>query len=117
MNDNSNNINDAIVDVNSGKIKKVKDENGEWWELHGECNRCGECCNRKLVPEFNDNWECNLMRDTNGASHSALYKESVDGKTVYGCKLQFVKPWQCVMYPRDPHEKLFPSCSYSWEKL
>ena len=107
-----------IMDAYGGRVYQAQDQNGEWWTLKGECCRCGECCDHSLVEGYEDRWKCNFMRSPGGKTDdaSALYQEVVDGEMIYGCKLHFSKPWGCRIYPSDPDEKLFPSCSYSWEK-
>ena len=111
---------DAIMDLRTGRIKQVKDNNGDWWILHGECNRCGECCGDRIAKNGSGKWKCNFMRAPIGSANqkeSALFQEMVDGEVLYGCRLHWSKPWSCKLYPYDPHETLYPSCSYSWEKL
>ena len=110
----------AVMDLNTGRIKQVQDKNGDWWVLKGDCNRCGECCQDRICPNGTGKWQCNFMRAPIGSQEqgqSALYSEVVDDKLVYGCKLSFSKPWECKIYPHDPLEELYPSCSYKWEKL
>jgi hypothetical protein len=77
-----------------GQVKKVE-INDEIWILHGECSRCGGCCK-----------DC---------QHSGF--ETINGKKVSRCKIMWKKPAHCILYPRDPYDKLPKNCSYRWEKL
>jgi hypothetical protein len=92
-----------------GNVIIIKLDNGEVWKLHGECNRCGMCCDvyKMLIPEFsNGSGGCNK-----------LYYENVDGKKLASCEILWSRPAGCLLYPRDPYEELPEKCSFTWEKV
>ena len=92
-----------------GYVKYVTTEAGETWALLGECNRCGECCEKTKmpVPEF---------RDKNGHCKHFKY-EKQNGKELGACNIFWGRPSFCLLYPRDPGEKLPGPCGYKWEKV
>jgi hypothetical protein len=92
-----------------GKVDLVRLENGEVWQLNGECNRCGQCCEDMYidVPEFdNGNHRCNKLR-----------YEKVNGERLAACDIVWNRPAGCLLYPRDPYDKLPEKCSFEWEKI
>ena len=91
-----------------GEVRKVTLANGEVWKLEGECNRCGECCASITSKEF-------VNKQGLGCKH--LFYENVNDEEVSGCKIYWERPGFCVLYPQNPYEKLFPSCSYKWVKV
>lgn len=92
-----------------GFIKMIKLESGEVWRLKGECNRCGQCCEemKMFIPEFS----------TPEGGCNKLSYENVNGERKAVCAISWCKPAGCIMYPRDPYDKLPEKCSYEWEKI
>lgn len=90
-----------------GSVKEVKLDNGEIWLLYGECFRCGECCKKTkmIIKEF---------QDKNGYCKHFSY-ESINGKKVGRCAIMWSRPAFCLLYPRDPYDKLHEGCAYKWE--
>lgn len=92
-----------------GFVKYVTTDSGETWALVGECNRCGECCKdvKMTLPEF---------QKSDGTCKHFEY-EKVNGDTLGKCNVIWARPAFCILYPRDPGEKLPEKCSYKWEKV
>jgi len=83
--------------------------NGEVWKLVGECNRCGACCEKtKMVIE-------EFQKEDGTCKHFSF--ESIDGKKLGKCAIMWGRPAFCMLYPRNPYEKLHDECSYSWERV
>ena len=78
-------------------VEKVGLNNGEVWQIKGECSRCGKCCMRGVC--------------------QSLDFESLNGKKVAKCTSQWSKPWLCKIYPMNPYEELWDTCTYKWEKI
>ena len=85
------------ISDHNADIKVVRLENNEVWKLHGECNRCGVCC-EKLKCE-------------------KLKYESQNGKRISVCTIRETRYWYCMLYPRDPYDPLPKECSFKWEKI
>ena len=85
-------------DYDTRTVVRAQDQSGEWWELHGKCLRCGKCCKE-------------------GAHCGGSFKwENVDDQRIAVCTAQWSKPWQCMLSPCDPGEKLEDGCGYRWQK-
>jgi hypothetical protein len=93
-----------------GTVREVK-VNNETWILHGECNRCGDCC------EVLDASVIKLLKQKDSKKCKHLGYENFEGKRIAKCAIIWERPAFCVFYPRDPSEPLFPNCSFRWEKL
>ncbi len=91
-----------------GTVKEVELENGEKWKLVGECNRCGECC-KDLMP-LQD-----FQKEDGTCKHFSY--ETVNGERLGKCGVMWARPAFCLIYPRDPKEKLPDECSFSWERV
>jgi len=92
-----------------GNIRMVELDNGEIWELDGECNRCGLCCEKTKMPivEFqNDNGGCKYFK-----------YETVNGEKLGKCNIMWTRPAFCMLYPSDPHDPLPDECSYKWKRI
>jgi len=83
--------------------------NNETWLLHGECNRCGVCCEQIKMP-------FKPFRRRNGGCNRLSY-EILDGERVACCSEMWCRPAFCVFYPRDPYDPLPDNCSFRWEKI
>lgn len=94
-----------------GNVKIVELENGEKWKLHGECNRCGMCC-EKIPAHLHP-----FLAKESGEGCRFLTYEKLNGENLAKCEAVFCKPGPCLIYPRDPYEGLFEECSYSWERI
>ena len=83
--------------------------NGELWKLNGECNRCGACCEKTkmMIKEF--------QKEDGTCKHFSF--ETVDGNKLGKCAIMWARPAFCMLYPRNPYEKLDDECSYSWERI
>ena len=92
-----------------GEVSQVELDNGEVWNLKGECNRCGKCCEKvkMTLPEF--------AKEDGTCKH--LSYETENGVKQAKCAIMWARPIFCALYPRDPYEKLPDECSYSWEKI
>jgi len=100
-----------LVDFNiaRGQIKLVKLDNGETWELKGECNRCGVCCEQLKMP-------LKEISDRKGRCKKLKY-ETQNGERLAVCKIMVSRPAFCLLYPKDPYDPLYEECSFSWEKI
>ena len=91
-----------------GTVKVVTLDNGEIWDLTGECNRCGQCCEQTEmpVPEFkNPDGSCKKYS-----------REIENGQDLGKCNIMWGRPYFCAVYPRHPHETLHEKCSFKWER-
>ncbi len=91
-----------------GTVREVTLDNGEKWNLLGECNRCGECCKdvNMVLPEF--------QKEDGTCKHFSY--ESVNGEKLGACGVIWARPSFCLIYPRDPRDPLPEKCSHSWER-
>lgn len=91
-----------------GKIERVELD-GEIWELEGECNRCGECCEKTQMPieEF---------RNKNGMC-KYYCTEIINGELMGRCDIMWNRPAFCMMYPSDPHYELHKKCGFKWKRI
>ena len=90
-------------------VRKAILENGEVWELTGECNRCGQCCEQTKMPVPE-------LRNPDG-SCKKYTRETENGIQQGKCNIMWSRPYWCAIYPRDPHEKLHDKCSYIWKRI
>ena len=81
-----------------GSVKQVLLDNGEVWNLEGECNRCGDCCKEQKM------W-IEIYKNKDGTCNQ-YFEEKVNGKVLGSCKIMWGRPAGCLFYPRDPYEKL-----------
>lgn len=81
------------------RVTKAKDNHGKWFRLDGFCRRCGDCC---------------------GGLDKCKYfcYEIIEGKKIPKCELHDTEfmPYRCILYPRDPTERLGANCGYKWTK-
>lgn len=70
-------------------VLRATDNDGEWWRLKGGCEKCGRCCEG-----------CKHLENNKCKIHSFNWK-----------------PWRCVIYPKNPEEKLYPNCGFKWEEI
>ena len=91
-----------------GTVKEVE-VHGEKWILHGECNRCGVCCEQAKMP-------VKEYRTKSGGCNKLSY-EMVDSERLAKCSVMWCRPAWCIFYPRDPYEELPKECSFKWEKF
>lgn len=100
---------EIILDENRQVTKVVKD--GTTFLLKGECLKCGQCCdglaNCPSAATYTGNAD---------ADKPFLEEQTLDGETVYLCKVQWNKPYPCKIYPSDPDEPLDERCGYYWEE-
>lgn len=102
---------EILVDFNTprGYVKYVTTDDGETWALEGECNRCGECCEKFKMT-------LKELADDNGKCNKFSY-ESNNGVRQGKCAIREMRPAFCMLYPRDPFDKLPKKCSYSWVRV
>jgi len=94
---------DKIIKIDeTSKLKEIsiKDENGVWHKRLGSCKRCGKCC---------EMFHC-------GKPCEYLEYEYIDNIKMPKCKLQWIKPLGCVLYPLID-EKIIEGCGYYWEEI
>lgn len=96
-----------LIEENS--VRKVYLDNGEKWNLKGECNRCGVCCEEMKMPVFE-------FADRKGKCKKVKY-ETLNGEKVATCRILWSRPAACLLYPKDPYEELPKECSYTWKKI
>jgi len=91
-----------------GSIRTIE-KDGKKWELKGECNRCGLCCERSKMPivEF--------QKEDKTCKHFSY--ETVDGKKLGKCAIMWHRPAFCLLYPHDPDDPLIEECGYWWEEV
>ena len=92
-----------------GHIETVELYNGEIWKLNGECNRCGACCQKTIMPikEFQDKHKgCKFFS-----------YEVENGKKVGKCEAIWHRLQFCLLYPIQPYDKLDDDCSFTWERM
>lgn len=93
-----------------GAVKMVKLDNGEVWDLKGECSRCGECCENLKMP-------LKEIAGENGKCIKLEY-ETQNGEKMAKCTAPYeTRPNFCALYPRDPYEKLYENCTFAWVRL
>ena len=90
-----------------GNVRKVIKENGEVWELEGECNRCGQCCEEIITPF--------LAEREKGCKY--LGCEIINGVKMSKCDIIWERPFFCILYPLRPSEDLYEKCSYKWKRV
>lgn len=81
-------------------------KNGKLHKLTGECNRCGDCCKLPGVPYPTPEGPCEKLRMNDDA-----------GVVTGECTIQWIKPWCCAMWPRDPDEALPERCGFEWVEV
>ena len=103
---------EILIEHNSTiKVKRVKLDNGEEWDLIGECSRCGDCCENINVDSLP------ILQPAINGKCKFMYYEIVNGERLCSCKAQRFKPDDCSLYPYDPHNKLYENCSYEWKRV
>lgn len=91
-----------------GYVDRVVLDDGSVWQLQGECNLCGACCEADQAPP--------RYRQADG-SCSQLISETRNGVAVKVCGDFWNRPMSCAIYPKDPHEALPEPCGYSWIRV
>ncbi len=91
---------EIVLNKKTGRVLRCQDDDGVWWELKGECIRCGSCC-----------YKLSIL----GKICSALKIEEIDGEKKAVCLVQGRKPASCVIYPTLPG-RLFDTCGYRWSR-
>jgi len=89
--------------------------NGRYWEVLGECNLCGECC--ESVSSMFSEWK-EMTDKTNTCIH--LRSETVDGISRKVCSKQWNKPAGCMLYPWNPLDKNHfknVNCQFSFNEI
>ena len=91
---------EVVLNRKTGRVLRCQDDDGVWWELKGECIRCGTCC-----------YKLSIL----GKICGALKIEEDGEKKKATCSIEGRKPASCVIYPTLPN-KLFGSCGYYWDR-
>jgi hypothetical protein len=79
----------------SGHPLRVTTEEGEVWQVEGECHQCGKCCHGCIN----------------------LKAETLNGKKLNVCSVYWERPARCLIWPYDPSASLEEGCGYSWKRI
>lgn len=104
----SGNIQQAVIDFEypAGHVRTVVIDD-EIWNLEGECNRCGACCDG---PDY---W-----RDAVTNRCQKLRQETDEhGMVTHHCSVYWSRPFTCLLYPFNPHDPLPDECSFHWVRV
>lgn len=100
-----------VYDLNKKQPILIAEDN-KYYQVLGNCNRCGECC---LDVHFNE-WDG--FKDETGKCNY-LYTETVDEVLLHACSKAWNRPFGCALYPWNPSDlnHFLPKCSFSFKEI